>query len=101
MPGLFAEASRDDVLARELRAAVAAPRRAATGEILRGAIDRGELHPGLDLELGADLLLAPLAFRMLLVQGQSNDEYLETLTSATEAALKAAVPAAKAEAFPT
>jgi AcrR family transcriptional regulator len=101
VPGLFAEASHDSALEQELRAAVAGPRRAAAREILQGAIDRYELPPGLDLELGADLLIAPLAFRMLVIQGHSDDEYLETLTNATEAALKAAIPAAKAEPFPT
>ena len=67
----------------------AAPRRAAARAILRGAVDRGELPAGLDLELGTDLLIAPLAFRTLM-RGRSDDEYLETLTNATEAALKAA-----------
>jgi len=57
---------------------------------VRGAVDRGELPAGLDLELGTDLLIAPLAFRTLVMRGRSDDEYLETLTNATEAALKAA-----------
>ena len=66
------------------------PRRAAARAILRGAVDRGELPAGLDLELGTDLLIAPLAFRTLVMRGRGDDEYLETLTNATEAALKAA-----------
>jgi AcrR family transcriptional regulator len=89
--GLFAEASRDSALAEVIHTGVGAPRRAAARAILQGAIDRGDLPPGLDLELGTDLLIAPLAFRMLVIHGHSDDEYLETLTNATEAALKAAV----------
>ncbi|MEV5535855.1 TetR/AcrR family transcriptional regulator [Saccharopolyspora shandongensis] len=89
--GLLTEASRDGTLAEMLNTGVTAPRRAAAHAILQGAIDRGELPPGLDLELGTDLLIAPLVFRMLVIQGRSDDEYLETLTNALEAALKAAV----------
>ena len=88
-PGLLAEASHDGALAEVIYAEAAAPRWAAARAILRGAVDRGELPAGLDLELGTDLLIAPLAFRTLM-RGRSDDEYLETLTNATEAALKAA-----------
>ena len=88
--GLLAEASHDSALAEVLQTGVAAPRRAAARTVLRNAIDRGELPPGLDLELGTDLLIAPLAFRMLVVKGPSGDEYLESLTHAVEAGLKAA-----------
>jgi Tetracyclin repressor-like, C-terminal domain len=59
--------------------------------MLQRAIDRGELAPGMDLELGTDLLIAPLSFRMLVVRGRSDDEYLDTLANAIEAVLKAAV----------
>ena len=89
--GLLAEASHDGALAEVLYAEAAAPRRAAARAILQGAIDRGELPAGLDLELCTDLLIAPLAFRALVTRGCGDDEYLETLTCATEAALKAAV----------
>ncbi|HWO67921.1 MAG TPA: TetR/AcrR family transcriptional regulator [Umezawaea sp.] len=88
--GLLAEASHDATLAEVLQTGVAAPRRAAARAVLRSAIDRGELPSGLDLELGTDLLIAPLAFRMLVAKGPSGDEYLESLTHAVEAALKAA-----------
>jgi AcrR family transcriptional regulator len=89
--GLLAEASHDGALAEVLHTGVAAPRRAAARAMLQSAIDRGELPPGLDSELAADLLIAPLAFRMLVMRGGSDDEYLDALTNATEAALKAAV----------
>jgi hypothetical protein len=69
---------------------VAAPRRAAARAMLQAAIDRGELPAQLDLELAADLLIAPLGFRMLVMNGISDDDYLDTLTAALEAALKAA-----------
>jgi AcrR family transcriptional regulator len=87
--GLLAEATHDTALAEVLQTGVAAPRRAAAGTILQAAIDRGELPPGLDVELGIDLLIAPLAFRMLVIKGPSGDGYLDALTRAIEAALKA------------
>lgn len=88
--GLLAEAEHDAVLAEVLRSGVAEPRRAAARAILRAAIDRGDLPPGLDLELGTDLLIAPLAFRMLVLKGPIEEQYLETLARAIEAALNAA-----------
>ncbi|MFF4692349.1 hypothetical protein [Streptomyces sp. NPDC001307] len=43
------------------------------------------------MELATDLLIARLAFRMLMLDERSDDDYLETLTTATLAALKASV----------
>lgn len=88
--GLFAEASHDATLKEMILTQVAAPRRAAAEAVLQGAIDRGELPPELDRQLASDLLIAPIGFRMLVMQGSSDDEYLDTLTNAVEAALKAA-----------
>lgn len=89
--GLVAEAGRLGALEEVLRTGVAVPRRAVARTVLQAAIDRGELPDRLDLELGADLLIAPLGFRMLIVRGESDDDYLETLTNAIAAALRAAV----------
>lgn len=93
-PGLFDEASRDDTLGVALHDQVAKPRRAAALTVLRAAIDRGELPADLDVELGMDLLIAPLAFRLLIMRGPVDDAYLETLTNSIEAALRAAKRAA-------
>lgn len=68
---------------------MATPRRDAARAILQNAIDRGEVPTDLDPERGVDLLIAPLAFRMLVVNGPSGDDYLDALTRAVEAALKA------------
>ena len=90
-PGLVAEASHTGALAELMYTSVAAPRRAAARAMFRAAIERGELPARLDLELAADLIIAPLGFRMLIMGDNSDDEYLDTLTAAIEAALKAAV----------
>ncbi|MFG3590557.1 TetR/AcrR family transcriptional regulator [Streptomyces sp. NPDC047990] len=88
---LLAESRRDSTLAQMLHTEVAAPRRLAALALLRGAIDQGELPPTLDVELATDLLIAPLAFRMVILDEHGDNDYLETLTTATLAALKAAV----------
>jgi AcrR family transcriptional regulator len=90
-PGLIAEARHTGALADVLRTAVATPRRAAARTILQTSIDRDELPANLDLELAVDLLIAPLGFRILIIDGNTDDAYLDTLTTAIEAALKAAV----------
>ena len=90
-PALLAEARHTAGLAEVLRTSVAEPRRAAAHAMLQAAIDRGELSAALDRELAADLLIAPLGFRMLVMDGDSDDAYLDTLTTVLEAALKAAV----------
>jgi AcrR family transcriptional regulator len=90
-PGLLAEARRTTALADVWHTSVAAPRRAAARAMLQAAIDRGELPAPLDLELAIDLLIAPLVFRILIMDGDNDDEYLDTLTTMIEAALKADV----------
>lgn len=88
--GLLAEARHDDALAEVLRVSVSAPRREVVHAVLQRAVDRGELPPGFDLQLGIDFVIAPLALRILVIQdSSSDDEYLEMLTNAIESALKA------------
>ncbi|MBS2534345.1 TetR/AcrR family transcriptional regulator [Catenulispora sp. NF23] len=89
--GLIAESRRSDAFGEALRRDVAAPRRAAARAMLRTAIERGELSERLDMELAADLLIAPLGFRVLVMDEDSGEEYLDVLTTTIEAALKAAV----------
>jgi hypothetical protein len=89
-PGLLAEASQRGALGLALQEQVAIPRRAAALKVLRAAIDRGELPKNLDQELAMDLLMAPLAFRLLIMRGPASDAYLDTLAHSIEAALRAA-----------
>lgn len=91
---LLAESTHDEALAEMLYTEVAAPRRLAARAILHGAIDHGELPPTLDLEVGTDLLIAPLVLHTLVMGDRTDDDYLETLTTAIEAALKSCHQAA-------
>ena len=70
-PGLLAEARHTSALADGPYTSVAAPRRAAGRAMLQAAIDWGELPALLDLELAVDLLIAPLVFRMLIMDGST------------------------------
>lgn len=88
-PTLLAEMRHTSAVADVLHAGVAAPRRAAAGAMLQAAIDRGELPATLDMDLATDLLVAPLGFRMLIMNGTVDDAYLDTLATALEAALRA------------
>jgi AcrR family transcriptional regulator len=87
---LLAEVRQDGALADMLLTVVAQPRRAAAHALVQAAIDRGELPASVDRELAADLVIAPLGFRMLIMNGDSDDAYIETLATAIEAGLKAA-----------
>lgn len=89
--GLLAETRRESGLAQVLAESVAAPRRAAAAGMLQAAIDRGELPAELDTELALDLLIAPMVFRMTIMDGPSDDAYLDALTAALDAALRASV----------
>lgn len=87
---LLAESTRDENLARVLDESVARPRRAASRQILLNAIARGELPPNLDLDLIIDLLIAPVAFRILILRDPISDERLELLADVLCTGLAAA-----------
>jgi AcrR family transcriptional regulator len=88
-PDFLAESPRNPALAAALREAIATPRRESADIMLSRAIDRGELPAELDHDLALDLLVAPLGFRLFVLQGKLDDGYLRRLTDATVAALKA------------
>ncbi|MGH3596115.1 MAG: hypothetical protein ACRDUT_09125, partial [Mycobacterium sp.] len=52
-------------------------------------IERGELPKDLHMDVAADLLAGPLALRMLILGGATED-YLSALIPAIEAALRSA-----------
>lgn len=90
-PSLLAAASERGALGLALQEEIAKPRRAAALTVLRAAIERGELPAAVDVELAMDLLMAPLAFRLLIMQGPASNAYLDRLSRSIEAALRAAV----------
>jgi AcrR family transcriptional regulator len=75
---LVADARRDDQL-RLLHREFIAERRQRTMQLIRGAVDRGQLRPDTDLEVAADLLVAPLFYRVMNTGDPLDDAYLDTV----------------------
>jgi hypothetical protein len=69
MPRLLTEASEDPELLAVCREVLVEPRRAATREILRRAVERGQLRSDLDLELAIDALAGPVVYRVIISGG--------------------------------
>lgn len=86
---MLAETARNAELATALRDAAAPPRRALADTVLRRAVDRGELAGDVDHELGIDLLISPLLFRVLITGDAVTDEYLIRLTDMIVGGLRA------------
>lgn len=89
LPDLHAEMRRTPELASAVRSRVQLERRNKAQALLRRAIDRGELSPGLDMELALDLLGAPLYWRMIVTGQPTSEGYLERLTTLTLGGLRA------------
>jgi AcrR family transcriptional regulator len=66
MAELVGQAQTDEVLAEALRTRWIEPRRAATAEVLRRAVDRGELRHGLDIAIVMDQLYGPVYYRLTM-----------------------------------
>jgi AcrR family transcriptional regulator len=66
MAGVVGEIGRNAELAEALRTNLIAPRRAAFTDLLDRAERRGEFRKGLDRELVADMLSAPIYHRVLI-----------------------------------
>ncbi|GAB4584113.1 TetR/AcrR family transcriptional regulator [Nocardia sp. IFM 10818] len=80
LPDLTAEAVRNPVLRAAVESAIGNPRRALGAELLRRAVERGELAPDVDIELALDLLAAPLYWRLSVRGAALEPGYLDALT---------------------
>jgi AcrR family transcriptional regulator len=89
VPDLLAEATRNVELADALLAAIRAPRRAKAAQLLRRAIDRGELPSDADLELDLDFMAGPLYWRLVVIRAPADDDYFDRLTDKIIGALRA------------
>jgi AcrR family transcriptional regulator len=66
MPRLMVEAADDAELFTVMREVLVDPRRRVFKDILRRAIERGELREDLDLEDATDMLIGPLIYEILI-----------------------------------
>lgn len=66
LAGLVDEMARDPELAETVRTGIVAPRRKVIFAALERGIEGGEIRPGVDVEIIADLLAGPVVIRRLL-----------------------------------
>jgi AcrR family transcriptional regulator len=82
MRGLMADAVLDPDFNKILREAFILKRRAATMEILKRGVARGEIARDADLELMADMLFGPVWFRLLVQHGKLDTRFASQLVGA-------------------
>ncbi|WP_280395763.1 TetR/AcrR family transcriptional regulator [Nocardia brasiliensis] len=80
LPDLVAETARNPELAEFVDTMIGTPRRTRGAELLRRAIDRGELPADLNIELALDVVAAPLYWRLSVRSAPIDSDYLDTLT---------------------
>jgi AcrR family transcriptional regulator len=91
LAGALSEAGRDPVLAGELHARFMAPRRASVSEMLRRAVERGEVATAVEPEIISDLLTGPLLLHALVPGlGALSDELVAATVASALAVLGAA-----------
>jgi AcrR family transcriptional regulator len=64
--GLASELIGDPELRARLQERVISVRRRAVGEVLERAVARGDVRPDLDTEIGPELLVGPVYYRLML-----------------------------------
>jgi AcrR family transcriptional regulator len=89
---LLTEARRSPDLAAVLTERFINPRREAGAQMLRRAVDRGEVPPDSDLELAQDLIGGPLYLRGVILDQDFPPGYAERLTDAALRSLGATPP---------
>jgi AcrR family transcriptional regulator len=85
---LHAEIGREPALAEAIRPFQQA-RRDRVRELIERAITRGELGEHVDFETIADLLAAPLYWRLVVIRGRSDRQHIKRLARICAAAAKA------------
>jgi AcrR family transcriptional regulator len=89
---LVAEARHSPELAAVLTDRFINPRRLAGDQMLRRAIERGEISPDTDLELAQDMFGGPLYFRGIILDENFSPAYTRRLTEAALRSLGATTP---------
>ncbi|HEX9451600.1 MAG TPA: TetR/AcrR family transcriptional regulator [Burkholderiales bacterium] len=82
MRGLMADAVLDPDFNKILREAFILRRRAATMEILKRGVERGEIAKNTDLELMTDMLFGPVWFRLLVQHAKLDTAFARQLVGA-------------------
>ena len=90
LPQMVAASQVNEELARAYRQFVVGRRR-RTSVVLNGAIERGELPAGMDLELAQDMLVGPLFYRTLLSGEVIDDDLVATVVQTVLAGMRAQI----------
>lgn len=90
IPDLLAEAARDSAFGAAMHEQIGVVRRERGAAMVRRAIARNELPEHVDLALAADLVAAPVYWRLAVTREPFDEQDLERLVTATLAALRAA-----------
>lgn len=93
MADLIAAAQHDPDIRAVLDERWVRPRRAVSEDLLRAAVDRGELAADTDVAAAVDQLYAPVYYRLLLGHGPLTDELAATLVRQSLAGLRPRRPA--------
>jgi len=89
VPDLFAEAARTPPFAAAMHDRIGVVRRGHAAKMMERAIERGELPAELDVALAADVVVAPLYWRLAVTREPFTEQDLERLVGMTLAALRA------------
>ncbi|MDG4860426.1 TetR/AcrR family transcriptional regulator [Streptomyces sp. T-3] len=89
IPDLQAEAARNPELREALQKALREGQHGVASGIVAAGVRRGELREGLDEDLALDLISGPLYWRSVVVRAEQPKGYLEALTRAAAAGLRA------------
>jgi AcrR family transcriptional regulator len=89
IPDLLAEGPRNPDLTSALIETVRDPRRAKAAQLVQRAIARGELPADTDIGLCLDFLGGPLYWRLAVLRGDLDNDYLDQLAVKIVAAMKA------------
>jgi AcrR family transcriptional regulator len=89
IPDLMAEAARNPQIAETLQKALRTHQKAVGEKLVGQAVARGELPTDTDPEVAVDLMLGPLYWRLAVSRTPLPDDYLEKLSTAVTAALRA------------
>ena len=90
LPSLVGERTRDAELSEALDGFVAERRRPLL-RMLERAVERGELPPDADLELGVDLILGPFVVRLFFTAGPVDPDLVQPIVDAVIRGLGATV----------
>jgi AcrR family transcriptional regulator len=82
---LMSRAQIDEQFAEEYRVRLVEPRRAQARQIFTGAVQRGEIPAGTDIEAALDLLYGPFYLRVLNRHAPLSDRFARTIVDSVVA----------------